>query len=266
MNFSVLKVFVKFGSMDESMEAACVNLAFFCYVCGHFVPKRRRSKIDQKTKVYPKFKTGYLEYYKAHHVEDSFHQSWTPNTVCRFCSSRMAEWISGKAVEMPYGKPVIWKEDPLGHNEITCYGCVNATQGRNKRNSKDFGYIPTPTAELAIPHCEANPVPPPPKVSPTSTEMSGQTSTMLTDPADLDFEDKEPPSEPVLLTQAELDYIVAVLCLSQRLAEFLVRFLKKRNLTERSVKITAYRQRQAEFQQLYTTKKTHMHTATILKI
>lgn len=238
----------------------CALLNFFCYACGHYIPKR---SCPEKSNISEAFKDGYLKYYTDH--IDFFDHPWTPNAVCKNCSNRMGDWIDGKRKGMPYGTPVVWMEDPNGHDSSQCYACINNKHisGRPKKNLASVEYKATNYASLPLPHSEANPVPRPPTPDRTSGISFESTSTK-TDLSDLDYEPFEHSDGPELLTQAAMDYLVAILGLSQRTAEFLATFLKRRRLTL-NVNASAYRHRQANFETFFAQndKKTFTYCTNI---
>lgn len=224
----------------------CAFLNYFCFVCGHYITKRA---CPEKSNISEAFKDAYLKYYSDH--MDLFDKPWTPNAVCKNCMNRMFNWMDGNKKGMPYGTPMIWMEDPNGHDSSECYSCINNKhiKGRPKIDRKSVEYKSTNYTSLPIKHSDENPVP----ILPTSDTMSTisfESTSTTADPNDPDYEPDECDDGPELLTQAAMDYLVAMLGLSQRAAEFLAMFLKKRRLTL-NVNATAYRHRQASFQSFF---------------
>lgn len=105
----------------------CSKLNLYCFVCGHYVPQRSQKGRDaQKNK----------QYYGI----DLCESSWTPDKMYQNCSSRMYSWMKGVNISMPFGEPVIWKEDEHGHDESRCYGCLNSSHGMDATKMKHHVY------------------------------------------------------------------------------------------------------------------------------
>lgn len=63
---------------------------------------------------------------------------------------------------------------------------------------------------------------------------------------------KDTSEAPQLITQIEVDYLVAVLGLSQLASMFLTMFVKRRKLTHKNVNSTPYRLRHRDFRDFFT--------------
>lgn len=241
----------------------CAFLNYFCFVCGHYIPKRG---CPEKSNISEEFKDAYLRYYSDH--VDLFDQPWTPNAACKSCKNRLQNWMNGDRRGMIYDTPVIWTKDPNGHDSSECYGCINNRhiKGRPKKDRKSVEYTSTKYSSHPVHHSDQNPIPRPPTLD-TMSAISFESTSTRTDQNDPDYEPNEnegPDDGPELLTQETMDYLVAILGLSQRTAEFLATFLKKRRLTLH-VNATAYRHRQAHFQTFFVqnTKKTFTYCKDI---
>lgn len=113
-------------------------------------------------------------------------------------------------------------------------------------------YQSVPSASIPAPHSDAVPIPKQPSPGIFSLVSGPSGATDFTDENDPTYVPDVEDNEPKPLSQIEMDYIVAKLGLSQRSAEFLTSLLKHRKLLQKTVKVTSYRQRQAEFQRFFT--------------
>ena len=90
---------------------------------------------------------------------------------------------------------------------------------------------------------------------PSLDTVSLQAETGFTNPTNVNDADWTPNIQnnaPQPITEIEMVYIVAKLGLSQQKSEWLTSFLKSRKLTQQNVSATSCRQRQADFQKLYS--------------
>lgn len=94
----------------------CALLNMFCYVCGHYIKNRHST---QKSNFSEVFKDGCMQYYGRDRM-NNFDYEWTPNSACKNCYNRMNDWLEKRRGSMPFGTPVVWKEDPNGHNSSEC--------------------------------------------------------------------------------------------------------------------------------------------------
>ena len=98
---------------------------------------------------------------------------------------------------------------------------------------------------------------------PSADTVSQLAETVFTSPTNLDDADWIPDIEekgPRPLAEIEMDYIAAKLGLSQHNSEWLTSFLKSRELTQKNVSATSYRQRQADFQKFYSVDEANTFT------
>lgn len=224
----------------------CSNLDKFCFVCGHLVCKTEGK--EPKDLFSPEFRLAYTQYFDESDLSDT---DFTPNTVCNACYSNLLHWLHGRRAKLQYYKPVIWVKDPSGHCESRCYACINFSIGSNKKKLKTKKYVAAFTASLPVPLCADVEPPNAPCFEALSTwtaQSNFTNETNFQDPSWMPDSDDEPKP----LSQDEMDYIVAKLGLSQRNSEWLTSFLKSRKVLQQNVNVTAYRKRQAEFQELYT--------------
>ena len=96
------------------MSRKCVNNPnLFCYVCGEFTPKSQRNTIT------PLVKKAY-ELYFGSKVDEG--KSWAPGKCCCNCSRSLRGWLNGTHKSMPFGNPVIWREQK--DHTTDCYFCL----------------------------------------------------------------------------------------------------------------------------------------------
>ena len=147
-----------------------------------------------------------------------------------------------------------------------CYGCINFSEGLKRKKKHAIYYVSGPNADFPQDHSDLNPPPRPPSPDRQSQTTHQTGGTDFTDPNDPDhvlsdddddYVDDDDPVGPQRLTQIEMDYLVARMKLSQRMAVFLTSFLKRRNLTMKKVKVTSYRKRYAQFKKFYTLNETN---------
>ena len=227
----------------------CPNIDHFCFVCGHIV-----LKADQKGRFSPEFKEAYTHYFDEAVPR---REEYMPDTVCGCCYNLLLAWYHRRGRKLSFMKPMVWLRDPRGHVESRCYACINFVSKLNKQALKNKKYVPTYTAILPVemPKNVEPPKPPSPDVE--SAWAANTAFTNVTDLQDVDYTPNIEHDRPTLLTQNEIDYLVAKLGLSQRNSEFLTSFLKHRKLTEHTVSASSYRSRQREFQKFYTVDATN---------
>lgn len=131
-----------------------------------------------------------------------------------------------------------------------CYFCKTPNLiGFNRKNKDSITYPTVRSAVRPKPHDKDFRVPMPPLASDLSEEednFSCHDSDADTD--DTEFEDTDQPQK---FDQAQLNDLVRDLKLSKRKSEILASRLKERNLLDKEVKITAFRERDMEFAQFY---------------
>ncbi|XP_022919297.2 uncharacterized protein [Onthophagus taurus] len=149
---------------------------------------------------------------------------------------------------LSFGVPMVWT-DPINHDPSVCYACVNSGSGMNRKKMRSKVYLSVPSAQIPLPLTENIPVPKPP----SPDVLSGITfSTHLSDTFSLYEPVATVSTGPILVTQNQLDSIVAKLGLSQRKSEQLAKFLNSNNLLAPETKVTAYRHRQSALQKCFT--------------
>lgn len=246
------------------MEQCKGNINNFCYVCGRFTP------IGPGNKHVPMSK-DFIRAYEAYYTQQVLNVPWAPKSVCKRCYNSVLDWKSKRITSLPYGIPTLWF-DPGIHNAENCYICINSKIGTNKKKSKNKDLIAVPSVQLPLPHSEAVPVPetfPSPDLLSTITGATAYTE-ITNDQSEFSeyIPEPLPSSDPILLNQDKLDYIVAKLELSKEKSEVLARFLKENNLLARGTKTTVYRNRNDTFKQLFTVneEKTFTYCSDVQKL
>lgn len=151
---------------------------------------------------------------------------------------------------------MLWKENPDGHNEESCYACKNHTPNMHKKTARKKQYIATAFTSLPLPRTPGVSAPraPPTDKTPQLIDEYGDEAEAIDvgeDPNDPDYTPDDS-GEPELLTQHDMDFIVVILALSIRGAEWITSLLKRKNLTQSGVNSTVYRNRHIEFHKFFT--------------
>lgn len=165
---------------------------------------------------------------------------------------------------LPFGVPMLWT-DPTSHHKSNCYACVNSVQGMNRKKTKNKVYLSVPSAQTPVQHSENIPVPKPP----SPDVSSGVTlESEFNEPFSLYGWGASVSNTPILVTQNQLDFIVAKLGLSKRKSEDLARFLNSNHLLAPGTNVTAYRKRQSILQNCFVVneEKTSSYCMDIEKL
>lgn len=226
-------------------EPKC-KMDHFCNVCGRFIAS------DEKCgNVTDFFLEAYKQYFSQEFITDV---NYAPKKVCFNCYSTVMQWKSKKKKAMPFGIPMMWS-DNSPHQEENCYACINYHKTLNRRKARNKTYVGVPSVQLPLPHSEFVPVP-----TYRSIDLQTDISTITAAATSMDFSSEYDPGkgtsyettkDPILVTQNQLDRIVANLCLTQKKSEELASFLKGNNLLAKGTKVTAYRKRQKELQKFF---------------
>lgn len=164
---------------------------------------------------------------------------------------------------MSFRVPMYWSQ-PAGnvHNPSNCYACKNYIPGQNKKKMKKFHYQEVPSAQLPIPHTfdeETQKFTTHKIVSPDILSVYGGAVVTTTTGTSAETEDhslfdpgpSNRDNRPQQITEEEMDNIVAELGLSKGHSERLARILKGKNVLAPDARVTKYRKRQQDFQNLY---------------
>lgn len=240
------------------MAEKCKYINNYCYVCGVIVPHVNQQ--PQKKLISDKLKLLYSEYFKEPFVAG---RDYTPDRVCKSCYNILLAWPDPESTKGSFAfvKPMQWTVDTEGHIPSRCYACMNFS-GFSRKNLKNKEYKEFLTGKLPEPRPDGVDPPRPPSPSVFSAfQESGSSTTHGASVDDFDLDADYAPDDVMqppkddkvkLLTQSEMDYLVARFHLSQKDAENLTSFLKKRKMTEHGINSTAYRARQAEYAVYYT--------------
>lgn len=234
----------------------CIGINHYCFLCGIFVAQKLHiaGKKNVKNYMTTEFKFLYKRYYFPNEP-DMFGADFTPNNVCSTCYANLGKWQRGEKKHLPYMTPVQWAPHLNGHDANDCYACINYTIGRITAKTKVYRRARTGT--LPVPH---NPNLDPPE-PPSAEEMSAATTSDVPDLSeafDPTYEPESPASKSTssnaaIFDQKDMDYMVAKANMSQRMAEWITSFMKKKNATSKHVNGTAYRRRQKKFLQFFST-------------
>ena len=86
----------------------------FCFVCGNYIFNKKGRLMNEHIKY------AYLHYFGFGVNEEP--NSWTPNVICDRCRKILTSWLSGEKVRMPFGVPVIWRQQK--DHVSDCYFCL----------------------------------------------------------------------------------------------------------------------------------------------
>lgn len=205
----------------------------FCYVCGKFVPRNEKPGV---------FSSILIKSYRTYFLKKVIrNKSWVPNIVCKRCYNRLMEWKQYKRRTIGFTVPMIWL-NPVVHDPPNCYACVNQGALKNKILRKEHNYISVksaqiPTMDIVIEEEEDG-----------ATKKDSECLPQVEMDVDFELSDN---NEPILISQNELDYIVAKLELTKKKSEELASFLYSKKVLERDVRVTSYRNRQSVIQTQY---------------
>lgn len=228
------------------MSRMCVNNPnSFCYVCGEFTVQQHRRNIT------PLIEKSYNLYFKLKITNQD--KLWTPHNVCARCAVTLRSWVKGKKIAMPFGRPMIWREQK--DHSTDCYFCCTKTFGFSSRNKDKITYPNLPSATRPVPHAEALPIPSPMDVS-NQEHVETEMEEYISELSDTD-EEYLPSHEntPHLINQLELNDLVRDLNLSKTQAEILGSRLQGWKLLAPGTRISVYRNRQKKLSQYFSTEE-----------
>ena len=134
----------------------CTNhLDSFCYICGKYTPTIQRKNLTKSVK------TAYKHYFKCQVGDQD--KNWTPHFCCITCSSTLIMWMNGKRKQMPFGVPMIWREQVDHYSD--CYFCMTQLTAFSRKNKSKIVYPDCRSALKPVAHCSEIPVPNPPSSS-----------------------------------------------------------------------------------------------------
>lgn len=252
MKFPIVKI--KYFVKINVKMCECKGINHYCYLCGIFVPQKLHyaGKKNVKNYMTPEFKFLYKRYYP--NEPDMFGADFTPNNVCLACYVYLGKWQRGEKSHIPYMTPIQWAPHLNGHDANDCYACINFKIGLSTAKTKMYQRAVTGT--LPVPY---NPNLDPP-VPPSAEEMSAATTYDVSDlfeAFDPTYEPESPASRSstsnaAIFDQRDMDYMVAKANMSQRIAKWIISFMKKKTVTGKHVNSTAHRRRQKDFLKFFT--------------
>ena len=149
--------------MLKMSKRSCKNSPdVFCYICGELTfIKYRRNLTEHVKKLYRAYfgcKAGDQD------------KNWAPHSCCVRCSSALSLWFKGSGPGLPFGVPMIWREQ---HDHSSdCYFCLTDTKGYNTKNKDCIKYPNLPSAIRPVSHSAEIPVPTAPVTLPSNESDS----------------------------------------------------------------------------------------------
>lgn len=226
----------------------CPSLDHFCYCCGCFTSLSNRRHMSE----------NFIALYRRYFDQPLISDWYVPMFACKTCCNKLLGWIkTAGQVQMNFGVPMVWSTPKEGkHTKENCYGCVNYVAGLNMKavaKTEKHIYISVPSAQTTIPFGGniQHKMPTPDAMSSSTlhtraTENSEETvGHSLFEPSTFGAND------PVLITQDRLDYFIVRLELSKRSSEEFASLLREDQLLAPGTKVTAYRNRQAGYQNFF---------------
>ena len=225
------------------MNRTCKNHpSRFYYICRHVVLPDRQAKITNFVKKANQANFG-------DKLEDQ-DKSFAPHICCKTCVEILRDWRNKKRKSMPFGAPMVWREEK---DHVTdCYFCMTNLEGINRNNKHHVQYPDDPSAIKSVPHGPGIPVPEP---NVTIESSSDSESSDMTDTGDCGAYRPEEDDQPVPLTQAELIEPTRDLNLSKKSAQLLGCRLREKHLLAPGTTFYRYREREREFRYLFTFDK-----------
>jgi hypothetical protein len=219
------------------MSRKCENSADkFCYICGEFTTADMRCNITSNVK---KLYHAYFGY-KLGDQDKPF----APHIACQCCTSKLRMWSAKKLKSLPFGIPMVWREQQNHHND--CYFCLTNIQGFNKKNKDNVIYPNLRSANRPVPHSDEVPIPIPAEAFESSESDSSED-------IDENAEAYQPTEDhnPRPLSQAELNDLTRDLHLPKESAQLLGSRLREHNLLAQGTTYAWYRHREKEFLEFF---------------
>lgn len=224
----------------------CDKSDHFCFVCGLFIDKQHRVKLENNKAVIEAFKLLFNRSFNA--------GLWyEPQSVCSRCASALKKWKSGECDEqcLPFSIPMVWHRQ-IYHKPEDCYFCQTNVVGHHYKTRDRIKYANVLTVSKPVPKkCQDKQI----------------VTKEVEDPdefSDENSHDKEndKPFVPVKVISTErhlvsnVDYqdLVRDLGLSSRQTEILGSRLKQWNLVGSDFKVTFARDKDlTSFEQIFKT-------------
>ena len=191
--------------MPPSSKRRCINHSDnFCYISGEYTPPTHRAKLSSRIML------AYAHYFECKVGDED--KEWAPHTRCNRCRTCLLFWFDGRRKKMPFGDPMMWREqrDPVSE----CYFCMTKITGFSRKSKSKIIYSTCTSALRSVPHCSDISLPSPPSgdVEPVlSNELSCSDKSEDTE-IDPSFKDE---SKPFFINQECLNDLVWDLYLSK---------------------------------------------------
>ena len=218
------------------MSQSCINNTdSFCYICSEFTPKSQQSGLTSLVQ------KAYDLYFQCKVGDQD--KTWAPHYCCERCSRTLRGWLSGTRKSMPFVVPMVWREQR--DHAADCYFCLTDVSGYSTKTRKHISYPDLPSAMRPVPHCDALPIPEPPKTYSVDVDNEcAAVEDVISNTSDDDFPLSET-SAPHLLTQSDLNDLVRDLSLSKGQSELLGSRLQEWNLLAKGTTVSGFRRSHA---------------------
>lgn len=229
--------------MASSSKRSCLNNPDnFCYICGSYVLRDQREEITKFVR------QAYFAYFGIKLGDQD--KTWAPHIVCHTCVSRLRKWTQKKLKSLPFGIPMVWREQ---RNHVDdCYFCLCQTSGFNKKNKRSIQYPDIPSARRPVPHGEEIPIPIHRSLQSFSSSSSESQGNENISDSEFNIISEIDSDQPKLFSQVELNDLVRDLGLSKERSELLGSRLKEKNLLDPNTTFYWYRNREKEFSPNFT--------------
>lgn len=228
------------------MPRKCVNHPnIFCYVCGSFTTKSQRRTITSD------LRKIYKLYFDCPLGDQD--KAWAPHIVCTSCFNGLRDWLNKRKVAMPFAIPMIWREPKNHHDD--CYFCSVNVAGFTLKTKHQIVYPNLQSAIRPIPHCENLPVPKPSETGMLFIEQMECEDLISAESQHSSGSEYTPDakiSTPQTFTQEEINDLIRDLSLSKEKSELLASRIKEKNILERNVKVSFYRERNYVLKKFFT--------------
>ena len=227
--------------MPPSSKRRCINHPDnFCYICCEYTPPTHRAKLSNRIKL------AHAHYFGCKVGDED--KEWAPHICCNCCRTSLLFWFDGKRKQMPFGVPMIWREQR--DHVFDCYCCITKITGFSRKSKSKIIY---PTCKSALrpgPHCSDISVPSPPSgdVEPVLSDEPSCSDESEDTEIDPSFKDK---SKPLFTNQERLNDLVQDLYLPKVKAEILGSRLQQWNLLQEGTTIFSFRQRNKSLSSYY---------------
>ena len=213
-----------------------------CSICGEYTPPTHRAKLSSRIKLAHAHYFGYK-------VGDEA-KEWAPHIYCNRCRTSLLFWFDRKRKQMPFGVPMIWREQRDHVSDY--YFCMTKITGFSRKSKSKIIYPTCKSALGPVPHCSDIPVPSPPcgDVEPVSSDEPSCSDESEDTEIDPSFKDE---SKPLFINQERPNDLVRDLYLSKEKAEILGSRLQQWNLLQEGTTISSFRQRNKSLSSFYAT-------------